>query len=119
VASWLRTSPLVDEVFYPGYGGMLSFTVVEVKLIAQVLSRVQLLLFAESLGGVESLITYPTTQTHADIPAEVREQLGISDRLLRLSVGIEDADDIITDLAQALEGGDGNETRHPATAHRA
>jgi cystathionine gamma-synthase len=119
VASWLRTSPLVDEVFYPGYGGMLSFTVVNVKLIAQVLSRVQLLLFAESLGGVESLITYPTTQTHADIPAEVREQLGISDRLLRLSVGIEDADDIITDLAQALEGGDGNETRHPATAHRA
>ena len=58
--------------------------------------------FAESLGGVETLITFPAVQTHADIPAADRERLGISNRLLRLSVGIEDADDLITDLGQAL-----------------
>ena len=60
--------------------------------------------FAESLGGVESLITYPTTQTHADIPAEVRHSYGLTDDLLRLSIGIEDARDLIADLRQALEG---------------
>jgi cystathionine beta-lyase/cystathionine gamma-synthase len=80
---------------------------------------VALVLFAESLGGVESLITYPATQTHADIPADVRARLGISDRLLRLSVGIEDANDIIADLAQALEGEQADEVRHEAAAHRA
>lgn len=105
IAAWLRQHPLVEQVFYPGSGGMLSFTVTDVALVAQVLRRVQLILFAESLGGVESLITYPATQTHADMPVAIRERLGISDRLLRLSVGIEDADDLIADLGQALEGG--------------
>jgi Cystathionine beta-lyases/cystathionine gamma-synthases len=59
--------------------------------------------FAESLGGVESLLTYPLTQTHADVPELLRKKLGITNTLLRLSVGIEAADDIISDLAQALE----------------
>lgn len=104
IAAWLREHPRVDEVLYSGVGGMLSFTVTEPSLVPQVLRRVKLILFAESLGGVESLITFPWTQTHADMPEEVRRRLGITDRLLRLSVGIEDADDLIADLAQALEG---------------
>ncbi|WP_426757045.1 PLP-dependent transferase [Myxococcus sp. Y35] len=111
VAAWLRAHPGVERVFYPGVGGMLSFTVTHASLVPQVLASVQLCLFAESLGGVETLITYPTTQTHADIPAERREALGISDRLLRLSVGIEDSHDIIADLAHAL--------RDPSAAHGA
>ncbi len=104
VADFLRGHPQVDKVHYHGQGGMLSFEVARTEQVAQVLRRVRLCLFAESLGGVESLITYPATQTHADIPAEIRARLGITDRLLRLSVGIEDADDIIADLKQALEG---------------
>lgn len=104
IAAFLREHPAVTAVHYPGFGGMLSFEVREIGLVAQVLERVRLCLFAESLGGVETLITYPTTQTHADIPADVRARIGLTDRLLRLSVGIEDADDLIADLAQALEG---------------
>ncbi|WP_312334328.1 trans-sulfuration enzyme family protein [Anaerospora hongkongensis] len=118
VAQWLTTHPKVEQVFYPGlsshpgreiqesqasgYGGMLSFTVTDRALVPQVLAKVKLLQFAESLGGVESLITFPAAQTHADIPADIRARLGISDCLLRLSVGIEHADDIIQDLEQAL-----------------
>jgi len=71
--------------------------------VEKVLSKVQLVMFAESLGGVESLITYPAVQTHAAIPEEMRNRIGVTDTLLRLSVGIEDADDIIADLEQALE----------------
>jgi len=104
IAGWLRQHPLVEDVLYPGVSGMLSFTVTDPDLVPQVLRRVKLILFAESLGGVETLITFPAVQTHADMPAEVRERLGITDRLLRLSVGIEVADDLIADLAQALEG---------------
>ncbi|MBZ4415334.1 PLP-dependent aspartate aminotransferase family protein [Myxococcus sp. RHSTA-1-4] len=118
VAAWLDAHPLVERVFYPGVGGMLSFTVTDAALVPGVLASVQVCLFAESLGGVETLITYPTTQTHADIPVARREQLGISDRLLRLSVGIEDCHDIIADLAQALEGARrANPTRHALAAH--
>ena len=73
------------------------------KKIPNLLNSLQVFTFAESLGGVESLITYPTTQTHADIPAEVRHSYGLTDDLLRLSIGIEDADDLIEDLKQALE----------------
>lgn len=118
VARWLVTHPRVADVYYPGlanhsgkeihdrqatgYGGMLSFTVDDVCLVPQVLAKVKLLQFAESLGGVESLITFPSVQTHADIPVDIRNRLGISDRLLRLSVGIEDANDIVKDLEQAL-----------------
>ncbi len=118
VAEWLTTHPRVTKVYYPGltdhpgkkiqdaqasgYGGMLSFVVNHPRLPGEILRKVKVLQFAESLGGVESLITFPAIQTHADIPADIREQLGISDCLLRLSVGIEDVEDIITDLAQAL-----------------
>jgi len=118
VAKWLAEHPRVRDVYYPGlanhpgkaihdsqaagYGGMLSFTVDNAQLAAEILEKVQLIRFAESLGGVETLITLPAVQTHADVPADVRERLGISDRLLRLSVGIEAAEDIIADLEQAL-----------------
>ncbi|QDR79312.1 trans-sulfuration enzyme family protein [Sporomusa termitida] len=119
VAQWLAAHPSVTKVYYPGlpdhpgkdiqdaqatgYGGMLSFVVDHPRLPAQVLRKVKVLQFAESLGGVESLITFPAVQTHADIPADIRQRLGISDCLLRLSVGIEDVEDIIADLAQALD----------------
>ena len=73
------------------------------NLVPKVLGSVKLIQFAESLGGIESLITFPSVQTHADIPEQLRENLGIDDRLLRLSVGIEAAEDIIADLNQALE----------------
>jgi cystathionine gamma-synthase len=118
VAQWLTCHPRVVKVYYPGlvghpgkdihdnqssgYGGMLSFVVDDAELVKQVLRKVQIIRFAESLGGVESLITLPAVQTHADVPIEVRERLGISDCLLRLSVGIEDVHDIIGDLEQAL-----------------
>lgn len=118
VAKWLSKHPRVIKVHYPGladhphkaihdsqasgYGGMLSFVVDQPELVDQVLRRVQLIRFAESLGGVESLITLPAVQTHADVPVAIRVKLGISDCLLRLSVGIEDVDDIIHDLEQAL-----------------
>lgn len=118
ISRWLLEHPKVSRVFYPGlplhnghtihesqasgYGGMVSFEVNAPALVPQVLAKVQLIQFAESLGGVETLITFPAVQTHADIPAADRERLGISDCLLRLSVGIEDADDLIADLEQAL-----------------
>ena len=118
ISRWLLEHPKVSRVFYPGlplhnghtihesqasgYGGMVSFEVNDPALVPQVLAKVHLIQFAESLGGVETLITFPAVQTHADIPAADRERLGISDRLLRLSVGIEDADDLIADLDQAL-----------------
>lgn len=118
LADWLLKQPQVTKVFYtglpshPGYainraqargaGSMLSFRVDCAETARRVLEKVRLITFAESLGGVESLITYPVTQTHPDVPEEVRKQLGITDTLLRLSVGLEHADDIIADLAQAL-----------------
>lgn len=120
IAQWLGLQPRISKVFYvglpdhPGYavntaqsrgaGSMISFTVDTAKTALSVLRRVQLIAFAESLGGTESLITYPMMQTHPDVPRENRERLGITDTLLRLSVGLEHVEDIIADLAQALEG---------------
>ena len=104
VVAFLKNSPAVKEVLYTGRGGMISFKVVDEKRIPHILNSLKVFSFAESLGGVESLITYPTTQTHADIPAEVRHSYGLTDDLLRLSIGIEDARDLIADLRQALEG---------------
>ena len=104
VVAFLKDSPAVKEVLYTGRGGMISFKVVDEKRIPHILNSLKVFSFAESLGGVESLITYPTTQTHADIPAEVRHSYGLTDDLLRLSIGIEDARDLIADLRQALEG---------------
>ncbi|MFY0545215.1 aminotransferase class I/II-fold pyridoxal phosphate-dependent enzyme [Brevibacillus sp. H7] len=119
LARCLREHPAVAEVFYPGlddhpdhevqksqsngFGGMLSFRVRDAAQVAPFLSRLRIVSFAESLGGVESLCTYPATQTHADIPRDIREKVGVCDRLLRLSVGIEHPDDLIADLSQALD----------------
>ncbi len=85
-----------------GFGSMISFEVDTEDTAKQVLERVTLILFAESLGGTETLITYPMVQTHADVPINERLQRGINERLLRMSVGLEDADDLIEDLKQAL-----------------
>lgn len=119
IAKWLCTHKNVTKVNYvglpdhesynisksqaSGFGAMISFNVKDVQIVEKVLEKVQLVLFAESLGGVESLITYPVVQTHSAIPEEMRERIGVNDTLLRLSVGIEDAEDIIADLEQALE----------------
>lgn len=119
LAFWLARHPLVTKVYYPGlpehpghevalrqargFGAMLSFEVARPELVEQILSRVKVISFAESLGGVESLITFPERQTHAEIPEELRRKLGINDRLLRLSVGLEDPSDLRADLEQALD----------------
>lgn len=103
VAQYLEQSPAVKEVLYTGKGGMISFKVKDQAKIPTIINSLQVFTFAESLGGVESLITYPTTQTHADIPADVRASYGLTDNLLRLSIGIEDKEDLIADLAQALK----------------
>jgi cystathionine beta-lyase/cystathionine gamma-synthase len=102
LANWLREHPLVDAVYYPGLGAMLSFRLKTAELVRQALERVRVISYAESLGGVESLVTYPLLQTHADVPEATRLRLGIDDRLLRLSVGIEHISDLRNDLEQAL-----------------
>ena len=118
IAKWLRQQPQVTHVYYvgledhPGYavnarqsrgsGSMLSFTLQSKELALQVLAKVKVITFAESLGGPESLITLPCTQTHADVSPEEREKLGITDSFLRMSVGLENAQDLIADLAQAM-----------------
>lgn len=86
-----------------GFGGMISFAVDSEETAKKVLQNVKLIQFAESLGGVETLITYPIYQTHADVPLEKRLEQGIDECLLRISVGIENGQDLIADLAQALE----------------
>jgi len=103
IAQFLRSSPYVTRVLYPGHSGMVSFDLAESVDVARFLASVRVFTFAESLGGVESLVTCPSVQTHADVPVEVRASYGLSDRLMRLSVGIEHVDDLIADLAQAFE----------------
>lgn len=119
VANWLRNHPKVKKVYYvgfedhegyeitkkqtTGFGGMISFELDSEETAVQLLSKVKMILFAESLGGTETLITYPLTQTHESIPAETRDKLGINERFIRISIGIEDVKDIIADLKQALE----------------
>lgn len=118
IAKWLKSQKKVKEIYYiglpehegyeitqkqcRGYGGMLSFRVEDEDTAKSILKKVNLIRFAESLGGVESLITFPKYQTHADVPEEVQASLGIDETLLRLSVGIEAVEDLIEDLAQAL-----------------
>ncbi len=120
IAKWLKTNKHVEKVYYvglpehegyeisrkqaSGFGAMISFTVKKAELVEKILENVNIIYFAESLGGVESLITYPMMQTHAAIPREMREKIGINDRLLRLSVGIEAVEDLINDLGQAIKG---------------
>ena len=102
VCEWLLKRTEVREVYYAG-SGMISFTVDSKERAESILKNVNLIIYAESLGGTESLITYPVVQTHPDVPEETRERLGITDKLLRLSVGIESPADIIADLESAFE----------------
>ncbi|WP_432361136.1 methionine biosynthesis PLP-dependent protein [Sporosarcina sp. UB5] len=102
LVSYLENEPLVDDVLYAGIGGMISFRVKKSEWVDPLLSNLRLITFAESLGGVESFITYPTTQTHSEIPEDERERRGVDKRLLRFSVGLEEVDDLIADLKQAL-----------------
>ncbi|SDJ43399.1 methionine biosynthesis PLP-dependent protein [Salimicrobium halophilum] len=102
VAEFLENHEAVKDVLYPGRGGMLSFRVNSEEQVPVLLRSLGLITFAESLGGVESFITYPATQTHADVPRERRMKYGVDDCLLRFSVGIEDCEDLKKDLAQAL-----------------
>ena len=118
IVEWLKTQSCITKVIYPGdpshsgyevmkkqargFGSMITFRLNSVEKALSILEKVRLIKYAESLGGVETLITYPTTQTHADVPEELRLKNGITPETLRLSVGIENADDLIADLEQAL-----------------
>lgn len=118
LATWLEAHPKVKRVFYPGlpshpqhaiakkqqrgFGAMLSFDLGSLEAARRLLDNVKLCSLAESLGGVETLISLPALMTHASVPPEVRQQVGITDGLVRLSVGIEDAEDLIADLDRAL-----------------
>ncbi len=120
VAEFLKTHPKIDKIYWPGFvdhpnyeiakkqmrdfGGMISITLkgADLKETFRVASSFNVFSLAESLGGVESLINHPVTMTHASIPKEEREKAGVVDNLLRLSVGVEDVDDLIEDLKQAL-----------------
>lgn len=102
LAQFLENHGAVTEVLYPGKGGMLSFRLRDESWIGEFLESLSLITFAESLGGVESFITYPATQTHADMPVAERTARGVCNRLLRFSVGVEQAEDLIADLSQAL-----------------
>lgn len=103
VAQFLEEHPDVLDVLYPGKGGMLSFRLQDEAWINPFLKSLKTITFAESLGGIESFITYPATQTHMDIPEEIRIANGVCNRLLRFSVGVEHAEDIIEDLAQSFK----------------
>lgn len=103
IVAALKELPEVKTVLYPGQGAMISVRLADSERVTEVLSAVKVFTFAESLGGVESLVTYPTTQTHADIPQELRESYGLTPDLIRLSIGVEDPADLISDLQQALK----------------
>lgn len=114
IANWLKRQKEVTDVIYSGlpehpghdimkkqargFGAMLTFRVESKEFALSVLEKVRMIKYAESLGGVETLITYPTTQTHADVPKEIREKNGITESTLRLSVGIEDVKDLLAEL---------------------
>jgi cystathionine beta-lyase/cystathionine gamma-synthase len=118
LAQFVEAHPKVQKVYYPGlpshpqhalaarqmkdFGGMLAFDLGSRDAAARLLKNVRLLALAESLGGVESLISHPATMTHASVPAEHRNALGITDGLVRISAGLEDVEDLKEDLTQAL-----------------
>jgi cystathionine beta-lyase/cystathionine gamma-synthase len=118
LAEFLASHPKVERVFYPGltthpqhdlarrqmqgFGGMLSFDVGSFEGARRVLNRVRLMALAESLGGVETLISHPASMTHASVPPERRKAIGLTDSLVRISAGIEDSQDLIDDIEQAL-----------------
>mgnify|MGYP001088787382 FL=1 len=119
IANWLKEQKAVTKVIYPGlpehpgyeimkkqargFGAMLTFQLESKEFALAILEKVKMIKFAESLGGVETLITYPITQTHADVPHEVRMQNGITEGTLRLSVGIEDTKDLIEELTKVFD----------------
>jgi len=119
LAEFLATHAKVKQVYYPGlcthpqhelarrqmngFGGMLAFDVGSLDAARRVLNAVRLHALAESLGGVETLISHPATMTHASVPQERRAALGITDGMIRISAGLEDIDDLKEDLAQALD----------------
>lgn len=121
IAGWLAQQPAALEVLYPGlpshpqhelacrqmcgFGGMVSVRLRSPAAARRFAERTRLFALAESLGGVESLITHPATMTHASVPPEMRQAMGLTDDLVRLSVGLEDPDDLIADLEQALAAG--------------
>lgn len=118
IADWLSGQKAVTKVFYPGlaghpgheimkkqargFGAMITFQLESREFALEVLEKVRMIKFAESLGGVETLITYPVTQTHADVPPEIQERNGITDSILRLSVGIENSKDLLKELEQVF-----------------
>lgn len=102
IVAALKKIPKVKKILYAGKGSMISFYVDSKKTVEKVLKKVKIIHFAESLGGVDSLITYPATQTHVDVPEAIRNERGITETLLRLSVGIENPQDLIDDLTEAL-----------------
>lgn len=119
IVNWLQTKSIVTEVIYPGmsthkgyeimkkqsrgFGSMITFKVTSKEKAECILNKIRMIKYAESLGGVETLITYPTTQTHADVPKEIREKNGITETTLRMSVGIENVNDIINELETIFE----------------
>ena len=125
IASYLDSVNKFDNVFYPGvpshpdhelankqqldpdgvirYGGMLSVELPSYEIARKFIMKLQIFILAESLGGVESLICHPAKMTHASLPKERMEEIGITDGLVRLSIGIEDVDDLIEDLSQAID----------------
>ena len=98
-----RPPQTVNAAQASGAGSMIPFRVTSEAVARRILEKVRLITFAESLGGTESLITYPLLQTHPDVPPALRARLGITETLLRFSVGLEDPEDLMADLAQALE----------------
>ena len=102
IIAYLKTLPEVKKIYYPGIGAMISFELANDELALKLVNNVKMIALAESLGGVESLVCLPAAMTHASIPVEQREKLGIKNSLIRLSVGIENAQDIIADLQAAL-----------------
>src|SRR5213075_2315477 len=120
IAEWLARHPKVERVYYPGlpshpqhdlacrqmkgFGGMISIELGSVERAKKFAERTRIFALAESLGGVESLIGHPASMTHASVPADMRRGMGLTDSLVRLSVGIEEVEDLIADLEQALDG---------------
>jgi cystathionine beta-lyase/cystathionine gamma-synthase len=118
IAAWLVKHPKVKKIYYPGlpdhpqhdlarrqmqgFGGMISVELGDVAMARRVVERTRVFQLAESLGGVESLIGHPASMTHAAVPAGLRQAMGLTDSLIRLSCGVEDAGDLIADLTQAL-----------------
>ena len=119
IANWLKSQKAVTKVIYPGleehpgyeimkkqargFGSMLTFRLESKEFALAILEKVRMIKYAESLGGVETLITYPSTQTHADVPKEIREKNGITEETLRMSVGIEDVKDLLDELEKVFK----------------